>query len=68
MCDMWNDPIIEEIHRVRKQLLARAKGSLRSAIDSAARRQKSSGRIVLAAAPRKPAKIPRTAAKSKARA
>ena len=35
---MWNDPIIEEVHRIRKQLLARAKGNLRKAIDDAAQR------------------------------
>jgi hypothetical protein len=52
---MWNDPIVEEVHRIRKQLLARAKGNLRKAIDGAARRQKSGGRMVLKASPRPPA-------------
>ncbi len=52
---MWNDPIVEEVHRIRKQLLARAKGSLRKAIDGAVQRQKNGGRVVLKASPRPPA-------------
>ena len=52
---MWNDPIVEEVHRARRQLLARANGDLRKAIDGAARRQKSEGRAVLKPAPRAPA-------------
>ena len=64
---MWNDPIVEEVHRIRKQLLARAKGNLRKAIDGAARRQKSGGRVVLAASPRSPAGSPPKRAKGKAR-
>lgn len=44
---MWNDPIVEEVHRARRQLLAQAKGDLRKVIAGAARRQKSQGRTVL---------------------
>lgn len=62
---MWNDPIIEEVHRIRKQLLARAKGNLRKAIDDAAQRQKSGGRVVLDASPRPPAGIPPKAPKGR---
>ena len=58
---MWDDPIVEEIHRIRKQLLARAKGSLRKTIDGAAQRQKSGGRVILKASPRPPAgRLPKT--------
>ena len=52
---MWSDPIVDEVHRIRKQLLANAKGDLRKVIDGAARRQKRSGRVVLEATPRTPA-------------
>ena len=51
---MWVDPVVEEVHRARKQLLANAKGNLRSIIDDAMARQNKSGRKVLAAAPRQP--------------
>ena len=51
---MWIDPVVEEVHRVRKQLLARAKGDLSSIIRDAMLRQKKGGRKVLAAAPRRP--------------
>ena len=51
---MWNDPIVEEVHRARRQLLSRAKGDLRKVIDGAVRRQKSEGRAVLEPAPRAP--------------
>ena len=51
---MWVDPVVEEVHRARKQLLANAKGNLRSIIDDAMARQKKSGRKVLPAAPRQP--------------
>lgn len=54
---MWNDPIVEEVHRARRQLLAQSKGDLRKAITAAARRQKSQGRVTLAPAPRAPAII-----------
>lgn len=51
---MWNDPVVEEVHGAREQLLARAKGDLRKVIVSAARRQKAQGRVVIEAAPRTP--------------
>lgn len=51
---MWVDPVVEEVHRARRQLLARAKGNLSSIINDAMARQKKGGRKVLAAAPRKP--------------
>ena len=51
---MWVDPIVEEVHRTRKQLLARAKGDISSVIRDAMARQKKSGRKVLATAPRRP--------------
>ena len=51
---MWIDPVVDEVHRTRQQLLANAKGNLRSIIDDAMARQKKSGRKVLAAAPRRP--------------
>ena len=51
---MWIDPVVEEVHRARKQLLANAKGNLRSIIDDAMARQNKSGRKVLAAAPCQP--------------
>ena len=54
---MWVDPIVEEVHRTRKQLLARAKGDLSSIINDAMARQKKSGRKVLAAAPRRPESV-----------
>ena len=56
---MWRDPIVEEVHRVRKQLLALAQGDLRKVINDAARRQKSSGHAILEASPRPPAGIPK---------
>jgi hypothetical protein len=62
---MWNDPIVEEVHRIRKQLLARAKGNLRKAIDGAAQRQKGGGRVVLKASPRPPAGSPPRAPKGR---
>ncbi len=64
---MWNDPIVEEVDRIRKQLLARAKGNLRKAFDGVAQRQKSGGRVVLKASPRPPAGIPAKAPKGKIR-
>ena len=51
--DMWVDPIVEEVHRTRKQLLARAKGDLSKIINDAMARQKKGGRKVLAATPRR---------------
>lgn len=51
---MWVDPVVEEVHRIRKQLLARAKGDLGGIIKDAMSRQKKGGRKVLAASPRKP--------------
>ena len=54
---MWVDPIVEEVHRTRKQLLARAKGDISSVINDAMARQKKSGRKVLAATPRKPESV-----------
>lgn len=62
---MLNDPIVEEIHRFRKQLLAKAGGDLRKAINSAARRQKSGGRTVLAASPRVPQVVPAKARRTR---
>ena len=62
---MWDDPIVDEVHRIRKKLMARAKGDLRKIIDGAARRQKSGGRVVLAASPRAPAGIPAKSSKGK---
>lgn len=52
---MWKDPIVEEVHRARRQLLAQSNGDLRKAIAAAGRRQKSQGREVLVPAPRPPA-------------
>ena len=54
---MWVDPIVEEVHRTRKQLFARAKGDLSSIINDAMARQKKGGRKVLAAAPRRPESV-----------
>ena len=54
---MWVDPIVEEVHRTRKQLLARAKGDISSVINDAMARQKKSGRKVLEATPRKPESV-----------
>ena len=51
---MSNDPIVEEVHRARQQLLAQSKGDLRKVIAAAARRQKAQGRVMLAPAPRRP--------------
>lgn len=51
---MWVDPVVEEVHRVRMQLLARAKGNLSGIIHDAMARQKKGGRKVLAAAPCRP--------------
>ena len=65
---MLNDPIVEEVHRFRKQLLAKADGDLRKVIDSAARRQKNGGRRVLAASPRAPQVVPAKAGSTKASA
>lgn len=62
---MRNDPIVEEVHRARKQLLTQAKGDLRKVIDGAARRQKSEGRAVLVPAPRAPAVLPGKVSKLK---
>ena len=62
---MLNDPIIEEVHHFRKQLLAKADGDLRKAIDGAARRQKNGGRTVLAASPRAPQLVPKKAGRTK---
>ena len=52
--DMWIDPIVKEVHRTRKQLLARANGDISSIIKEAIARQKKGGRKVLAATPRRP--------------
>lgn len=60
---MWNDPVVEEVHGARQQLLGRAKGDMRKVIASAARRQKAQGRVVLEAAPRAPS----VSSKNKAR-
>ena len=54
---MWNDPIVEEVHRARRQLLAQSEGNLRNVIAAAARRQKSQDRVVLPSTPRAPAAI-----------
>lgn len=54
---MWVDPIVEEVHRTRKQLLASAKGDIASVIKDAMARQKKGGRKVLAATPRQPESI-----------
>ena len=54
---MWVDPIVEEVHRTRKQLLARAKGDISSIINDAMTRQKKGGRKVLAATPRRPESV-----------
>ncbi len=62
---MLNDPIVEKVHRFRKQLLARANGDLRKVIDGAARRQKRSGRVVLEAAPRAPQIVPAKSTREK---
>ena len=51
---MWVDPVVEEVHRVRKQLLARGKGDLAGIISDALARQKKGGRKVLTPAPRRP--------------
>ena len=59
--DMWIDPIVEEVHRTRKRLLARAKGDLSKIINDAMARQKKRGRKVLAAVPRRPeSAVPKT--------
>lgn len=60
---MWNDPVVEQVHAARRQLLTRAKGDLRKVIDAAARRQKAGDRVVLDAAPRAPASIEPNASK-----
>lgn len=62
---MWTDPIVEEIHRVRAQLMTRAKGDLRKIIDEAARRRKKSARVVIKASPRPPADLRTVRAKGK---
>ena len=54
---MWVDPIVEEVHRTRKQLLARAKGDISSVIRDAMARQKKGGRKVLPATPRRPESV-----------
>ena len=63
---MWVDPIVEEVHRTRKQLLARAKGDLRGVIDDALARQKKGGRKLLAATPRQPEPVVPAACKRQA--
>ena len=65
---MSSDPIVEEIHRVRRQLLTQSKGDLRKVIDGAAWREKGGGRVVLEAAPRAPAAIARKVSKRKLQA
>lgn len=55
--DMWVDPIIEEVQRTRKQLLARAKGDISTIINDALARQKKGRRKVLAATPRQPEQL-----------
>jgi hypothetical protein len=50
---MWNDPIVEEIHEIRKKLLEQAGGDLHEIIRQACVRQKAQ-KITLQGKPRIP--------------
>lgn len=52
---MKRDPIVEELHYVRDQMVARFRGDLRALCEDARRRQEASGRPKRRLPPRPPA-------------
>lgn len=50
---MWNDPIVEEIHAIRRQLLDEAGGDLHEVIRRA-REHRDPHRIIIQGKPRRP--------------
>jgi hypothetical protein len=65
---MTDDPIIEEIHRVRESISAKFNDDLQSIADDASRRQLDSGRKTVSLPPRRPPSAPPIDAPTRAKA
>ena len=51
---MWNDPIVEEVRRIRDELAARFDYNIEAIVENARKEQKASGRKTVSFPPRKP--------------
>lgn len=51
---VWNDPIVEEIHRIREEIMQEHDNDLHKLFKHLRERQRESGRKVVTRSPRRP--------------